>query len=195
MHRQRRQRRCSVELFGLALAGLESEGNEGIAAYCRPPNSSADGIAVALAVFDVCAEAASLKTDAGLVATGAGGRTLTSFGAVTTIGANTCGVGTTSAAEGALGIELGDVLAVAVTVARDTSVGVASAALPRDAFPAVPAISVRLPSIDTTTNTRLATAATSAISRTVSHGRVRGGWGATEVETDTAGGADRKGGG
>lgn len=127
------------------------------------------------ALVAVCAEAASLTTDAGFAATGAGARTFMSFGAVTTIGASTCGVGTTSAADGALGIEPGDVAPAAVTVALDTSVGVGSAALPRAPFPAVAAISVRLPSIDTTTNTRLATAATSAISRMVSHGRVRGG--------------------
>jgi hypothetical protein len=121
-----------------------------------------------------CVEATSLTTDAGLVATGAGARALMSFGAVMTIGARTCGVETTSTVDGALGIEVGDAVAAAVTVALATSVGVASAALPRASFPVAPTIPVRRPSIDTTANTRLATAATSAISRMLSQGRVGG---------------------
>lgn len=97
-----------------------------------------------------------------------------SFGAVITIGARTCGVAT-SAVDAALGIEVGDAAAAAGTVALATSVGVASAALPGAALAVVPTVSARLPSIETTTNTRLATAATSAISRMLSQGRVRGG--------------------
>src|SRR5260370_37770962 len=119
------------------------------------------------ALVAVCAEAASLTTDAGFAATGAGARTFMSFGAVTTIGASTCGVGTTSAADGALGIEPGDVAPAAVTAALDTSAGGGSAALPRAPCPARAPSSVRLPSIDTTTIAWLATAPTRSPSRVI----------------------------
>jgi hypothetical protein len=134
-----------------------------------------------------------------------------------TIGASTCPVATTSALDVVLGVEgsegtataAGAALAISVVAAlaisvdaalaasvvaalATTSVGWVSAEFSSAALAEVRTGSARLPSIDTITNTRLATAATSATSRIVSHGRVRGGAGATEVETGTAGGADRK---
>src|SRR5260370_36940880 len=100
------------------------------------------------ALVAVCAEAASLTTDAGFAATGAGARTFMSFGAVTTIGASTCGVGTTSAADGALGLEPSEVAPARVTVSLDNSLGVVPGARPPGPVPSAAAVCVRLPKSD-----------------------------------------------